>query len=994
MFLPLPKDGRDKSADELAAVLAFFVDVRLWHEKKRGASEGLHRRFSPSYGYMAKIHEKIKPVNQIRCNLMMGWVSVGEPAKPVVTGVYRAIEKRGQGLRTKFLKESEIIIVLDGNELVPGKGKEGKNDKQRIAHLSSILNWLTTGRWASIKDDETTDIVPVLDDILIRYSDKIVDEWDYARKAESRDKDRLDRYVSPHCGFTDYPLNLTETGFVSHVQSTERIKERIDERRADGYKRIEVDKPDEDAAIFELLKQAESKRWLCVTEDAGVGKSVFSRVVQRIFCSAEGQKVLSNGKPVLAVRWESGWPGSVECEGGKGLCLEDALAARLADELAGSIDDMCPHARQAIAERRVVLILDALDQAPADAVKYLGSILKLKQHRQNLRIVLTSRFHAISHYSKTLFKNYRDDLNFAHIEGFDRVQQDRYFERLTDEHQAYRRELVPDPDSLQDLLQVPEVLRLILEIVERADVSTPATPIHRRGDLYWKVADRMLERSLDQRELRLPEGMTKHDKELVLQLVCTTAYEMLRHKCLGCVVPDANLTAAKLQERVMGRSSDLIQTKWSALWQFLENSDLTDRCVMFANTNHTIGFRSLKTMEFYAGLYLAKFCDAAGFEEAAGTLSLDKDNKHWEWAWRFALEMCDAARDPETLTKHVERIFERPSEGLRPTELMYRAWPLLGEPCQHDLPEFGWTLDETRSKLPKGSEILAAFRADSAEVVQQLELVTCPKPGWSHQQGDDPCVFWMGAPDKIGEDDEHPRHRVRVRPFEMMTTTVTKEQYWQFDPANRGVYDGMYQRVAKDETCPAIGVNWFDANLFARWLGDYRLPTEAEWEFACRAGKDGILDHFHFGEQLSPDDANFNPTRGNTQYAQETKEYRQKTLPVKSLAKNEFGLYQMHGNVWEWCQDYFDEDTYRRRLRQAAVADGHDEADVQGSTDAVWVEIQSVGSSRLLRGGSWYSGSDVCRSAYRSHRSDPSYRRNVIGFRLCRGVAGSLSRDL
>ena len=141
----------------------------------------------------------------------------------------------------------------------------------------------------------------------------------------------------------------------------------------------------------------------------------------------------------------------------------------------------------------------------------------------------------------------------------------------------------------------------------------------------------------------------------------------------------------------------------------------------------------------------------------------------------------------------------------------------------------------------------------------------------------------------------------------------------------------------------------------------YRLPSEAEWEYACRAG---TTTPFHFGETITGKLANYSAT---TIYSEESKgEYRQKTTPVGSFTANAFGLYDMHGNVWEWCDDHWHGD--------------YNDAPTDGSA---WIESNSVKESagRLLRGGSWYYFPGTCRSASRYYGL-PDGSNGDVGFRL------------
>jgi formylglycine-generating enzyme required for sulfatase activity len=166
---------------------------------------------------------------------------------------------------------------------------------------------------------------------------------------------------------------------------------------------------------------------------------------------------------------------------------------------------------------------------------------------------------------------------------------------------------------------------------------------------------------------------------------------------------------------------------------------------------------------------------------------------------------------------------------------------------------------------------------------------------------------------------------------------------------------------------PVEQVSWEDANRFCRrlterteaghWGRMYRLPTEAEWEFACRAGTGTI---FHCGDDLTSREANFN---GHYPYGRSARgPYLERTSPVGAFAPNAWGLHDMHGNVWEWCSDWFAEDFYAHSPEQ----------DPQGP---------DAGEKRVLRGGAWYYYGWFCRAAYR-YRRRPEERLDSAGFRV------------
>jgi formylglycine-generating enzyme required for sulfatase activity len=184
---------------------------------------------------------------------------------------------------------------------------------------------------------------------------------------------------------------------------------------------------------------------------------------------------------------------------------------------------------------------------------------------------------------------------------------------------------------------------------------------------------------------------------------------------------------------------------------------------------------------------------------------------------------------------------------------------------------------------------------------------------------------------------------------------------------------------------PVEQVNWYDAVEFCARLSkltgkEYRLPSEAEWEYACRAG---TTTPFHFGETITGELANYNA--GYT-YADEPKgEYREETTPVGQFPPNAFGLYDMHGNVWEWCLDPW-HDSYQGKTRtDSEVWDEEQSAEQYLLDENNVIQLLSNKRTRVLRGGSWPFNPRVCRSAFRNWY-DPDDRLNFsFGFRVvCR----------
>jgi formylglycine-generating enzyme required for sulfatase activity/outer membrane protein assembly factor BamB len=245
-------------------------------------------------------------------------------------------------------------------------------------------------------------------------------------------------------------------------------------------------------------------------------------------------------------------------------------------------------------------------------------------------------------------------------------------------------------------------------------------------------------------------------------------------------------------------------------------------------------------------------------------------------------------------------------------------------------------------------------------------------------------AFLMGSPDSDPEAhaDEKPQHRVRTtRPFYLGVYEVTQREYERVMGSNPSFFSAAgpgKDRVAGLDTSwfPVEQVTWHQAVAFCRRLSElpqekqarhvYRLPTEAEWEYACRSG---TTTPFPFGHALSSPQANFN---GNYPSADAAKgPFLARTTRVGSYPANAWGLHDMVGNVWEWCADWYGRDYYR----------------VSPTDDPPG---PASGSMRVIRGGEWYADARDCRSAFR-YADLPDGVFYVMGFRVAMTVSGSVA---
>ena len=256
--------------------------------------------------------------------------------------------------------------------------------------------------------------------------------------------------------------------------------------------------------------------------------------------------------------------------------------------------------------------------------------------------------------------------------------------------------------------------------------------------------------------------------------------------------------------------------------------------------------------------------------------------------------------------------------------------------------------------------------------------------------------FLMGSPpdEPDRSDNEGPQHRVTIASrFAIGRYPIAVGQYSRFVEKTQrqqgkikewsdgflgigkgwkdGERDWKNPGFAQTNQHPVVAISWQDAAAYCEWLSrdtgqPYRLPSEAEWEYACRAG---TTTPFSFGPTISPSQANYD---GNFTYANGAKGvYREKTVAVGSLPASPWGLHEMHGNVWEWVEDVWHDD--------------HSGAPIDGSA---WTDREGKESDRdrVVRGGSWSNFPGRCRSAVR-YRVEPGGRGRWLGFRLARTLS-------
>lgn len=844
------------------------------------------------------------------------------------------------------------------------------------------------------------------------HADGVLDDWREARGGGALDGERhhLDVFVKPR-------ISVLKGNYVGQ-QRNERWKS-----LPPGVKRL----------IDRYL--IPSDRWLVITEDAGGGKTVLSWYLMAALSRHRNR--------FWVVRYEGSFPKNLRCD------LEAQLSQRLKQrdvERSASyvLDDL-------LQQGRVVVIYDALDQdnsdRAAERIHQLRHDQSDKMLAKKLRFVVTSRPYAVNQQHTRIFG--RDEWRHCRLELFNEPQQNDYPRQVvhlwdkkhdwgSQAEQLYS-QVIPDRKAVSDLMAYPVVQWLIRTIVVASLVDSSSVNLRafrNVGDLYWEVTHRLLSRAFKSGRFAQQPG----DIPLLFEAIACYGYElMLRYR--DSRVPSADIPIVKRSVSARFSGTD---AEWDRCSRILRETYLTEHLLLKENSEQELSFPSVKMTEFFAGVYLGRYCT----DTVTPELSAHIGDEKWNNVWQFVAELPEttdqegqSASFPDALTHSLLALFSVPKAKTRPTESMFRAWQVLTrnewlvDVKHHLLRAYRHQFRNNLIEMDERGEPAMPART-AAEVLHQDDLLKSVTEAVSremevidtrlqelesvkrknHQQtlelthlhqryvtlrdlavkkwcdrirpkfrtfalcsdekksgSTERLTFMMGAYfyDKHASKNEKPWQPVDTQAFFMGTACITRGQYRLFDSQRSPAHSGSSSRDrAPEDDHPMTEVDFFDGFCFALIVGDaYSLPSECEWEAAAWGGIDRrIYSNYVIGvppfkATFTSQQVNFN---GNYPLKGAESDFLERPVAVRHnrLRPNNFGLWQMHGNVWEWCRSEWWDDL------KAAVDHRNDD-----------VATGSATSNRCVRGGSYIDTGRDCRA---SHRFSYKNRYTNSSFRLSR----------
>ena len=750
---------------------------------------------------------------------------------------------------------------------------------------------------------------------------------------------------------------------------------RFDERFLHRGEHVE-----ENVDLSEIFKWAArfDHRGVILLGDPGAGKTTGARqFCWRLLKERDSREILGLPQGTLPVFLRLRYLSREHLARDLKTFIIDSVAARALP------DDLANPGPELLARRGVVWVFDGLDEVVNEdaRVKVSHWIAQALADRPNDYFLVTSRYQGYQgkvDLGPAFCQFHVKPLNSQQGTDFVDHWYRTVYRKLHGPGEATEEKAAAAIRSLTELLQQPEyrighlrelpanpLMLTVLCLVHHQDRNLP----RRRADLYAKCVRVPLEHW--RQEMREIQGLPDFDPEAAEGVLSVVAWWLhTKENRTTHTVEDLGAVAGRALADLapgagLGRDGA----------EFIRR--MRDECGILAMWGSgQCGFLHLRFQEYLAGFHAAREGLADQLVERMESswwrevilIALALGSKSFSHDFFAALLKTDAmANQGAFVDQCLDEVryvaFEPFIEALRERDAVpERQVDILRRLRQFDHPELVAVCQELAVAAVSDLSALAREVLHRAGVEVERPALEVVGDGLELRVDSRTGIAFVAIPAgefEMGDENKKSAHRVRISsPFLLGRYAVTNQEYQRFLEAKPGIRPSDYWNNSRfnDPKQPVVGVSWEDTRAFCEWAG-CRLPTEAEWEYACRAGTTTV---FHYGDSLSSKQANFN---GNSPYPRDKAEkgpYLEKTTPVGSYEPNRFGLYDMHGNVWEWCQDCYGE---------------YPKGPVSDPTGP------SEGEIRVLRGGGWHYLGEICRSAPRNWYL-PSLRDDFIGFRV------------
>ena len=754
-----------------------------------------------------------------------------------------------------------------------------------------------------------------------------------------------------------------------------------DEKLESPWKETKVSGLGEQILINALREIVQDKtgRGLILLASRGSGKTVASYRCEHLLANASTSREIFGGSRPLVFRWaKANWP-TTTADNLIDLVSADSKLKEFLKIKTGlrDVTQLCRSlAEYAFDEERLVIIVDAYDELDGNQKDSLRAVhAPTLEDGMKVLWIITSRDYAVNEEKETFFKE--DVFRRIRLQPFSRELQNQFMERaLNPMVRSWREACFKDSGEDWDKqLGTPLTLRQVAVMInESTSKKLPLPSFSSLSDLFVQSSDRLIDREFEER--KLPQEKSKIDgrsltpplrREYLERALGAIAFELavrgIWKEVIGTTDQITEVIAKAKERFLLGfRDSKLDarhnpDSSWEWAYDRIGEFEINNGVFQVDINKEVLSFTTRHVQEMRCARYLSKYATAVDLRDETNlercALGHNGD-KSWTDIWKGIIKMPVDASNPHDSQRYFEALkvlFERPAQvdQRRPTELMWEAQEWLGKNARLKalVPRLHDHLADQFKSIKQRDEYKSAV-TDLLDPSRYV-LLRC---------GDDPTLDKDTGVFLMGPDSWDNGRTVEVRlseRFGMSRYQVTEEQF--------SIWDNIQAKAGSN--LPASRVSWLDCYFFLVGLSGERVkqsdgreysltfPTEAQWEYSCRAGSATSYCYGDDEEEL-------------TQYAWYDANRTGVPHAVGEKKPNAWGLYDMHGNVWEWCWDRYG------KYPSEPV------------TDPVGPK---EGSYRVIRGGSWINNAANCQSARRSRRY-PSYRNFYLGFRLALSSSG------